>query len=582
MNMNISIDSTVPKPDPSFLDAILVAYSPTSPYFWISIVYWMIVAFVIQSKKYKLEKFEKLAALFSALGLYILSTIFCISKAYTFTMGESWGDIGPLGDLIGGTTVAFFTLASLMLLVGTVRTQRSEMQTTNDMIHIQQVEQTYFSAISSFMEPRNRLITMPLMDENKPIPSKLKSNLLCAPWLDSSLQHPIAYSKNYSEILPQELNQLTVLQYNNSRLYQILFLQSVINKPTKYIRFYGFTSWFDILLLIHFKSKIETGIEEIYDEIKDFIDNSGIPYYESAEAILSENQETVPSQMFSYFTDHFDDHSVDIVFKCFNLSMHVIKKTDSEEDALRMVKAIHYEIPVFAVKNKQSFFKDLPSTLQAYMTIPQSTAFLQFYDEFKWIIRYLTTNLKHYNPNRADFISKYQLYLDHLRNKLLEEDLLCIAIFLAIEYDTALYSGYQSWADSKVLKDLQDKHLDVHPKYFAVDLNHSALSIESLKIEATQKTKEAFISAYKKVEDEINRVAPKILIDNQAIIQLQNDLFESKFFTKLKTNIDLGCMKETLLPNEYINNRNSKDIEIRLKKMLLMDYQEIYDVITLD
>ncbi|MEH7415765.1 hypothetical protein V7266_10835 [Neobacillus drentensis] len=570
----------------NFLDAVQDAFLKfESPYLRFSLIYWgifILVVLIFNRKIFKLDNFERLAAFFSLLGLYVFSLIFYLSKAYKFSMGDKWGDIGPLGDLIGGTTVAFFTLASLILLVGTVRTQRTEMQNTNNMMHIQQVEQTYFLAASSFMETRNRLVNMPLINENKPIQFKLKSNLLCAPWLDPSMQHPNAYSNNYTKISPKELNQLTVLQYNNSRLYQLLFLQSVVYKPSKYIRLYGFSSWFDILLLVHFKLEINAGIEEIYDEMKDFIETSGMPNYKNLDAILSENEETVPSLMFSDFREHFDDISKEIVFKCFNLALHLIKKNDSEDKALQMLKVIHYEIPVFAIKDNQTLFSDLPSTLQSFMTIAHSTAIIQFYDEFKWIIRYLITNLKSYNTNNANFSSEYRLYLDHLSNKLQEDDLLCVAILLAIEYDTALFNSYQNWADSKVLKDLKDKYHDIQPKHRTVDGNHPAFSTDKIIIDASQESKESFIVAYKNVENQIEKVAPKILIDNQSIIQFRNDLFESKFFTKIKTNIDLGCMYETLIPNKIVTNKDIKDIENRLKEIVLIDYKEVYEELLID
>lgn len=63
--------------------------------------------------------------------------------------------LGTIGDFIGGSTIAFFNLASIVLLVATMWIQRKELRSTQEEYHItnvtmkkQQFENTFFNMIS--------------------------------------------------------------------------------------------------------------------------------------------------------------------------------------------------------------------------------------------------------------------------------------------------------------------------------------------------------------------------------------------------------------------------------------------------
>jgi hypothetical protein len=73
--------------------------------------------------------------------------------------------LGPVGDFIGGTTIAFFNLASIMLLVATLLIQRKELKETqneykltNKTMKKQQFETTLFNMLSLHNQLLNSIV----------------------------------------------------------------------------------------------------------------------------------------------------------------------------------------------------------------------------------------------------------------------------------------------------------------------------------------------------------------------------------------------------------------------------------------
>ncbi|KKB35988.1 putative phage abortive infection protein [Bacillus thermotolerans] len=91
--------------------------------------------------------------------LFVLTAIsmpFAISMWYKrYEDYSGLAALGPVGDFIGGSTMAFFNLASILLLVATLIIQRKELratqreyQLTNNTMIKQQFENTFFNMIN--------------------------------------------------------------------------------------------------------------------------------------------------------------------------------------------------------------------------------------------------------------------------------------------------------------------------------------------------------------------------------------------------------------------------------------------------
>lgn len=72
-----------------------------------------------------------------------------------FTKDINFNDLGPVGDFFGGTTVGLFNLASILLVLTTVKMQgkelretRTEFETTNTTLIKQQFDNTFFNMIN--------------------------------------------------------------------------------------------------------------------------------------------------------------------------------------------------------------------------------------------------------------------------------------------------------------------------------------------------------------------------------------------------------------------------------------------------
>lgn len=97
--------------------------------------------------------------------MFIISMV-CIGLAavspfYFYYRYKGYGDytglaaLGPVGDFVGGTTVTFFTAASVFLLIATnimqreeLKASREEAQITNETMKRQQFETTFFNMLS--------------------------------------------------------------------------------------------------------------------------------------------------------------------------------------------------------------------------------------------------------------------------------------------------------------------------------------------------------------------------------------------------------------------------------------------------
>ncbi|WP_458411785.1 hypothetical protein ACNQFZ_13085 [Schinkia sp. CFF1] len=544
-----------------------------STYLRISIIVWLIfIVLVFFSRPIVIfDGFEKLAAFFCMFGLYVFTSIFYMTKAYRFNVGDSWGDVGPIGDLIGGTTVAFFTLASLILLVGTIRIQRKEMQETNTTMHLQQVEQTYFEALSSLMETRDSLLSLSLLSSDGKVPKKIKSNPFCAPWLDNSYYQPNAYSINYHEVEPNDLNTLNVLQYTNARIYQLLFLYDIAWKQSKYFTIYKLNSWFDVMLIDHFREKIHEAIYMNYSEICDLIEE----YDNDLEQVQNDKENVCKSVVYSYFEESFDDLHEELVYRCFLISCHLIKITGSEETTLSIIKLMHHDVELYLIKNKFSSKVSLPSALQNIMTIPQSHVIMQFYEEFKWILFYLKESL---SPSEEKKVldEKRELYIKHLKNKLREEDLLCIALLLAMEFDLALSNGIDYYINKELVNKLQKDFFNLGVKYKSELDEAPHFAVKAISLEDDNELIQQFITSYQKVVDDVERISPKLYKDISGLRNIRNDLYHFTFFNKLIQNMNLGCIKRTLIIE---GNIDYKYVEGKIKKIALKDFSQVYDEI---
>lgn len=119
----------------------------------------MVSEIFFATKERELKGFTIDNVLFYLAGFFVLLAVampFSIRWWYK-SHGNYTGlkDLGPVGDFIGGSTIAFFNLASVSLLVATLLIQKRELKetqkeykVTNNTMKIQQFESTFFNMIN--------------------------------------------------------------------------------------------------------------------------------------------------------------------------------------------------------------------------------------------------------------------------------------------------------------------------------------------------------------------------------------------------------------------------------------------------
>ncbi|MFJ7736377.1 hypothetical protein ACIQ2D_08535 [Lysinibacillus sp. NPDC097287] len=103
---------------------------------------------VFAGYKYFSDTLETLAFMIILVGFCIPLSII-LFRDYLL---DKWklDELGPIGDLIGGSTISFLTLASILLIIETIRTQRNEMQESRKEFEeqtIQMEKQNYNSEV---------------------------------------------------------------------------------------------------------------------------------------------------------------------------------------------------------------------------------------------------------------------------------------------------------------------------------------------------------------------------------------------------------------------------------------------------
>jgi hypothetical protein len=550
-----------------------------SGYLWFSIAVWLlffIIVFGIKIRSINFDGFEKIAAFFSMLGIYVFLTVFFMAKAYRFEMGTTWDGIGPIGDVIGGTTVAFFTLASLILLVGTIRHQRREMQETNVNMQLQQVEQTYFEAETSLMNTRDELTKSTVLPNMKSAPNNMKRTVHFAPWMDDHQHEYNAYEVVFSNTTVEKVNELNTIQYFNAALYQRTVLSSTMVKPCPYIGKYGFHSWFDVLLIVHFKEQL---LEATFGELDAYVSTFDDYDYDEENMrlhkldIITPNEEGYPQDTgFDFFKDYFSDLSWDIIFELF-IILSKIHNVEQQEDAeesekatMEAIRKIHIDASLYLGKN-QHHSTHLSYILKDFMPNASTQAILQYYEEFKWLLNYLKSSLdqsdlltskKEFN---IDYKAKRWLYLNHLSNKLRVDDTLCIAFLLKLEFEQSLQSLLRS-------------HSLYKKAYFPFKLGGSNYRVLELRWKEGEITVENVNKHIKLLEVTAKQHVDHIYSELKEMIDLRNDLFEANFFHKLDPPTNLGVMKDDLIPRALIDKTY---VEGQIFKHLAKDVKDIYE-----
>ncbi|WP_233276698.1 putative phage abortive infection protein [Bacillus cereus] len=253
-----------------------------------------------------------------------------------YKVAERFGGIenlGPTGDLLGGSTVPFFNIASILLILATIAIQREELTLTRDELKLTRAEFKEQNTTLSIQRFENTFFQMVNLHNN--LTSKLRKNVsksggYLKPIIEIELQGKAVITEALSELksiykqkswvgeksIEETLKIIRISYaslykaYDNElgnyfrNLYHIIkFIdESDINEKQTYIRIIRAQLSTDELILLLYNGLSEYGSTEVLQLLNkyNFLHN----IENRKELMLSENDYEIYLNYETYFTEH--------------------------------------------------------------------------------------------------------------------------------------------------------------------------------------------------------------------------------------------------------------------------------------